>query len=77
MDNLARARHASVQVAKVQRRIWLLQTILWPAVVIGGIVTTVAIGGWLWRRRTATPATNEVVLATDAPAGPPNPPSHD
>ena len=77
MDNLARVRHASVQVAKVQRRIWLLQTILGPALVIGGLVTTVAVGGWLWRRRGATPATDEVVPAADAPAGPPDLPPSD
>lgn len=68
MDNLARVRRASIEVAKVQRRFWLLQTIFWPAVVIGGVVTAVAVGGRMWRRRNAATETDEA--GRTSPRGP-------
>ena len=73
MDNVARVRRASMRVAKVQRRIWLLQTIFWPVVAIGGIVTAIAVGNWAWRRRTAPVEANDVVLASTNGSGPTKP----
>jgi hypothetical protein len=73
MDNVARVRQASLRVAKVQRRIWLFQTIFWPVVAIGGIVTAVAVGNWVWRRRKAAVAANDVALASTNGAGPTKP----
>jgi hypothetical protein len=61
MDNVARVRQASIRVAKVQRRIWLLQTILLPVVAVGGIITAIAVGSWAWRRHKATVEANDVV----------------
>jgi hypothetical protein len=73
MDNVARVRHASIQVAKVQRRIWLLQAIFWPVVVIGGIVTAIAVGSWVWRRYNTTNEANDAVLASTNGSGPRKP----
>jgi hypothetical protein len=73
MDNVARLRQASVRVAKVQRRIWLLQAIFWAFVAIGGIVTAVAVGSWAWRRRNATAEANDLVHASTNGSGPAKP----
>ena len=73
MDNVARVRRASIRVAKVQRHIWLLQTIFWPVVVIGGIVAVVAVGSQVWRRRNATVEANDVGLASTNGSGPSKP----
>jgi hypothetical protein len=73
MDNVARVRRASIRVAKVQRRVWLLQTIFWPVVAIGGIVTAIAIGSWALRRRKATVEVNDVALASTNGSGPTKP----
>jgi hypothetical protein len=73
MDNLARVRQASNRVAKVQRRIWLLQTIFLPVVAIGGIVTAIAVGSWVWRRRNATVEANDVVFVSTNGSGPARP----
>jgi len=70
MDNVARVRRASIRVAKVQRRIWLLQTIFWPVVVIGGLVTVVVVGSRVWRRRNATVEANDAGLASTNGSGP-------
>ena len=72
-DNVARVRRASIRVAKVQRRIWLLQTIFWPAVAISGIVTAIAVGSWVWRRRNASVEANDGVLASTNGSGPTKP----
>jgi hypothetical protein len=73
MDNVARVRRASIRVAKVQRRIWLFQTIFWPAVAIGGLVTAIAVGSWVWRRRNPTVEANDVVHASTNGSGPTKP----
>jgi hypothetical protein len=73
MDNVARVRRASIRVAKVQRRIWLLQTIFWTVIAIGGIVTVIAVGNWAWRRRNAAVDANDVVLASTNGSGPTKP----
>lgn len=66
MDKLARLRQAGTGVAKVQRRIWLLQATFWPAVTLGGIAATVAVGRRAWRRL------NAAAVVNDAPAASPN-----
>ncbi len=73
MDNVARVRQASIRVAKVQRRIWLLQTIFVPVVTIGGIVAAIAVGSWVWRRRNAAIETNDVVHVSPNGSGPAKP----
>ena len=73
MDNVARVRRASIRVAKVQRRIWLLQTIFWPVVAISGIVAAIAVGSWALRRRKASVEANDVVLASTNGSGPTKP----
>ena len=73
MDNVARVRQASIGVAKIQRRIWLLQTIFWPVVAIGGLVAAIAVGTWVWRRRIAPTETGDVVLASTNGSGPTKP----
>jgi hypothetical protein len=54
MATLARVRDASVQVAKVQRRIWLIQTIFWPLITIAGVVVAFVVARSVWQRRTAS-----------------------
>jgi heme/copper-type cytochrome/quinol oxidase subunit 2 len=73
MDNVTRVRQASIRVAKVQRRIWLLQMIFWPVVAISGIVTVIAVGSWVWRRRNATAEANGVAPASTNGSGPTKP----
>jgi hypothetical protein len=73
MDNVARVRQASIRVAKVQRRIWLLQTIFWPVLAISGIVTAIAVGSWVWNRRNAAVEANHVALASTNGSGPTKP----
>jgi hypothetical protein len=73
MDNVARVRRASIRVAKVERRLWLLQTIFLPVVAIGGIVTAIAVGSWIWRRRNATVEANDVVHVSPNGSGPTKP----
>jgi hypothetical protein len=73
MDNVARVREASIRVAKVQRRIWLLQTIFLLVVAIGGIVTAMAVGSWVWRRGNATVEANDVVHVSPNGSGPTKP----
>ena len=68
MGNVARVRQASIRVAKVQRRIWLLQAISWLVVAVGGIAAVAAVAGWVRRRRHAAVETDDVVLV--APGGP-------
>jgi hypothetical protein len=51
MDTLARARDASIQVGRIQRRIWLIQTVFWPLVGIIGVVLAFVAVRSVWRRR--------------------------
>ena len=50
MSTLGRVRETSVQVAKVQRRIWLIQTVFWPVIGIIGVVLAVVTARSAWRR---------------------------
>lgn len=61
MGNVARVRQASIRVAKVQRRIWLLQTLTWLVVAVGGLAAVAAVAGWVRRRRHAAVETDDVV----------------
>ena len=63
MGNVARVRQASIRVAKVQRRIWLLQAVSWLVVAVGGLAAVAAVAGWLRRRHHAAVATDDAVRA--------------
>ncbi|UMB69447.1 hypothetical protein [Mycobacterium paraterrae] len=65
MENLARVRHASRQVARAQRRIWLLQTLFWPVVALCGIAVVVVVVRRVRRHR---PVVAEASEATVAPS---------
>ncbi|WIM86743.1 hypothetical protein PT015_17905 [Candidatus Mycobacterium wuenschmannii] len=67
METLVRAQRASLKVAKVQRRIWLIQALFWPVIVIGGLLTAAAAARWAWNRRTASAESRDVV--TPQPLG--------
>ena len=56
MSTLGRVRETSVQVAKVQRRIWLIQTVFWPVIGITGLVIAFVAARGVWQRRVAAPA---------------------
>jgi hypothetical protein len=73
MDNVARVRQASIRVAKVQRRIWLLQTVFLPVVAISGIAIAIAFGSWAWRRHNAAVEANDVVRVSANGSGPTKP----
>jgi lipopolysaccharide export LptBFGC system permease protein LptF len=64
MDNLARLQQARREVVKVQRRMWLVQAIFWPAVVLLFVLIAVVGVRWLQRRRRA-------VTASATPTRPP------
>jgi heme/copper-type cytochrome/quinol oxidase subunit 2 len=71
MDNLTRVRQASAQVAKVQRRFWLFQTLFWPAVIgAAGVIAAVAVGSWVRYRRNAAAQTDDVRLSVPSTANP-------
>jgi hypothetical protein len=60
-----------MQVAKVQRRFWLLQTIFWPAVVAaGGLIAAVAVGSFLRRRRNTVAETHDARLSAPSTTTP-------
>jgi len=63
MGNVARVRQASIRVAKVQRRIWLLQAVSWLVLAVGGLAAVTAVAGWLARRHHAAVATDDAVRA--------------
>jgi hypothetical protein len=67
MDTLARARDASIQVGRIQRRIWLIQTLFLPLVGIIGLVLAVVAIRSVWRRQ-ETP-THVVPAAPQEPVG--------
>lgn len=52
MNTVTGLRHAQQRVVKVQRRLWLAQLLLWPAVVVAGVLAVVGVG-WILRRRFA------------------------
>lgn len=52
MDKLTRLGHARQRIVKVQRRVWVAQALMWPALTAAGML---AIGGLVWflRHRSA------------------------
>jgi hypothetical protein len=64
MDNLARLRQALTRVAKVQRRIWLVQATFWPVVALGCFAAASAVARLVWNRRNTAAKANDV---TDPP----------
>ncbi|WP_445166780.1 hypothetical protein ACTXG7_23540 [Mycolicibacterium sp. Dal123E01] len=45
MEKLARVRRAERRIVKVQRRVWLAQVLLWPAIVVGAVLS---VGTLVW-----------------------------
>ncbi|AKK26309.1 hypothetical protein [Mycobacterium sp. EPa45] len=45
MDKLARLQHAEKRIVRLQRRVWLAQTLVWPTVIVGAIL---AVGAVVW-----------------------------
>jgi hypothetical protein len=52
MDDLTRLRHAQQRIVRIQRRLWLAQVLMWPAVIAAG-VSSVAGLVWFLRHRSA------------------------
>ncbi|WP_292988685.1 hypothetical protein [Mycobacterium sp.] len=68
MDRVARVRQASIKIGRIQRRVWLIQTLFWPGALVAGIVVVVAVGRLVWRRR-ATVVGSEPATAAAAGNG--------
>ena len=76
MDKLTRLRHAQQRIVRVQRRVWLVQVLMWPTVIAAGVSS---VGGlvWILRRRYAggrhempdTPGAHEVGTVQIKPDG--------
>lgn len=49
MDKLARVRSAEKRIVRYQRRIWLAQVLMWPAIIVVAVAAVV----WFARRRSA------------------------
>jgi len=62
MQNLARVRDASLQVARVQRRIWLLQTLFLPVVALCGIAVAVVVARRVWSRPRVVAEASDVAV---------------
>jgi hypothetical protein len=58
MKVLARLRNAPRTVAKAQRRLWLIQLLPWPTLILSGVTVLVAVV--LWRRRTTSDGRHEL-----------------
>ena len=65
MDNVVRLRHARSQVMKVQRRIWILQALLWPVVALSSIVIAATVARLAWRRYGSAIADDTTVTSPD------------
>jgi hypothetical protein len=52
MDNVGRLRHAQQRIVRIERRLWLGQVLMWPALIAVGVSS---VGGlvWLLRHRSA------------------------
>ncbi len=50
MSKLVRLRHTEQRVVKLQRRVWLAQILMWPTIVVGALLSAVALVGFLQRR---------------------------
>ncbi|BBZ28829.1 hypothetical protein MMAD_31240 [Mycolicibacterium madagascariense] len=51
MQTLERLGNAGSKVVKVQRRLWLIEMLTWPTLILAGVTVTVA--AVLWRTRTS------------------------
>ncbi|OBF36726.1 hypothetical protein A5724_12720 [Mycobacterium sp. ACS1612] len=61
MNKLARLRDAQRQVVKIQRRVWLVEVLMWPAAIVSGVL---AVGGLLYVLRRRTPEGRHVMPET-------------
>jgi hypothetical protein len=59
METLARPRNALRRVAGFQRRLWLVQTLMWPVLVLSGVTVLAAVALW-WRSRTTSDGRHEL-----------------
>jgi hypothetical protein len=50
MDTLARARHTQQRIVRVQRRVILAEALLWPTVMVAGVLSVAGIA-WILRQR--------------------------
>jgi hypothetical protein len=50
MEKLTRLRHARHGIVKVQRRLWLTEVLMWPAVIAAGVLSIAGLV-WILRRR--------------------------
>ncbi|MFG1929238.1 hypothetical protein ACGFK1_01080 [Mycobacterium sp. NPDC048908] len=76
MDGLTRLRRAQQRIVKIERRMWLAQILMWPAVIAVGVFS---VGGvvFVLRRRSAggrhempdTPGAHETGTVSVAPNG--------
>jgi hypothetical protein len=69
MNNLVRLREARSQVVKVQRRIWILQAVFWPVVVLGGIVIAAAVARLAWRRYSSSAEAHDATVTSQNRTG--------
>ena len=58
METLPRLRNAPRKVARAQRRLWLIQILTWPTLVLSGVTVMTAV--ILWRRRTTSDGRHEL-----------------
>lgn len=58
METLARLRNAERKVVGAQRRLWLIQILTWPALVLTGVTVLAAVV--LWRSRTTSDGKHEL-----------------
>ncbi|OYN80392.1 hypothetical protein CG716_09670 [Mycolicibacterium sphagni] len=52
MDKLARIQQAEHRIARVQRRVWLAQALMWPTIAVAAVLSTGALV-WFLQRRSA------------------------
>jgi hypothetical protein len=52
MNGLTRLRHAQQRIVKAERRLWLAQVLVWPALIAAGAFSVSGLV-WLLRRRSS------------------------
>ncbi len=64
MDNLVRLRQARSRVMRVQRRIWILQALFWPAVALGSVAIATTLARLAWRRYNAATVVDDAAVTS-------------
>jgi hypothetical protein len=62
MNNVVRLRQARSGLMRVQRRIWILQALFWPVVILGSLVIATTGARLAWRRYTAATVADDAAL---------------